>query len=125
MEQQMASKRRRELTVGGVAVELVGADALLPVPLDEAGEVALPRARRAVQPGGGGAGRRGGRSSMVRIRETVEDRPHPRLPSHTRTPSSKSLAAKAVEVEHGPALESHPHVAAVRLDARDVAESAP
>jgi hypothetical protein len=43
-----------ELAVGGAAVELVGADALLPVPLDEAGEVALPRAHRAVQPVGSG-----------------------------------------------------------------------
>ncbi len=30
------------------------------------------------------------------------------------------VGGEAVEVEHGPALESHPHVAA-RLDARDVA----
>ncbi len=30
---------------------------------------------------------------------------------------------EAVEVEHGSALESDPHVAATRLDARDVAEA--
>src|SRR6185436_17466699 len=41
------------LALGRVAVELVGADARLPVPLDEAGEVALPRAHGAVQPVGG------------------------------------------------------------------------
>jgi len=29
----------------------------------------------------------------------------------------------AVKVEHGPALESHLHIAVARLDARDVAEA--
>ena len=38
-------------------------------------------------------------------------------------PSAKSSASIAVEMEDGPALESHPQVAAIRLDSRDVAEA--
>ena len=33
------------------------------------------------------------------------------------------VGGEAVEVEHGPALESHPNVATLCLDARDVAEA--
>src|SRR4030095_507840 len=60
-----------ELTVGCASVDLVGADALCPVPLDEAGEVALPRAHRTVQPIGGGAWRRSGEELAVADPSTV------------------------------------------------------
>ncbi|MEO5896130.1 MAG: hypothetical protein ABIS06_10540 [Vicinamibacterales bacterium] len=33
------------------------------------------------------------------------------------------ISGHAVEVEHGPAFERHPHVTAARLDASDVAEA--
>src|SRR6185295_3830589 len=72
-----------ELTVAGVAVELVGADALLPVPLDEAGEIALPRAHRTVQPVGGGDQRGGGEeldgadAQAVEVDDTPLAVPHP------------------------------------------------
>jgi len=35
----------------------------------------------------------------------------------------KVVGAEAIEVKHGPAFESHPQLAAARLDARDVAEA--
>src|SRR6185295_12455959 len=111
-----------ELTVGGVAVELVGADALLPVPLDEAGEVALPRAYRSVQPVGGGAWPGGGEELDGADPQTVEVDDAPPAVPHPHA-VVEVAGGEAVEVEHGPALESHPHLSAARLDARDLAEA--
>ena len=111
-----------ELTVGGVAVEFVGADALLPIPLDEAGEVAPARAHGTVQPIGGGAWPTGGEEvdgadlRLVEVHDAAPAVPHPHAVGEV-------VGGVAVEVEHGPALESHPQVPAVRLDARDVAEA--
>src|SRR5262249_3219657 len=71
-----------ELAARGVAVERVGADALLPVPLHEAGEVALPRAHRAVQPVGCGAKPGGGKEldgadlPTVEVHDAVPAVPH-------------------------------------------------
>ena len=120
--ERMVSKRRLALTVGGVIAELVGADALLPVPLDEAGEVALPCAHRTVQPVGGGA-EQGRWEELDRADpQTIEvDHAPPAVPHPHAV--VEVAGGEAVEVEHGPALESHSHVAAARLDARDVAEA--
>src|SRR5215218_7893770 len=111
-----------ELTVGGVAVELVEADALLPVPLDEAGEVALPRAHRTVQPAGGGAQPGGGEELDRADPQTVEVDDAPPAVPHPHA-VVEVAGVETVEVEHGPALENHPHLTAARLDARDLAET--
>ena len=112
-----------ELTAGGVAVELVGADALLPVPLDEAGECS-PAACAPCRAAGRGRRRaRGvGRSSIARIRRLSRSTT-PRLPSHTRTPSSKSLASKRSRSNTVPLFRVTRTSRPLRLDARDVAEA--
>src|SRR3954468_13919974 len=112
-----------ELFAGGAAVERVGADALLPVPLDEAGEVALPRAHRTAQPVGGGARRGGGEELDSAEPQTVEvDDAPPAVPHPHAVVEVAGL--EAVEAaEYGPTLESHPHLFAMALDARDVAEA--
>src|SRR3954470_21879832 len=112
-----------ELAAGGAAIELVGADALLPVPLDEAGEVALPRAHRAVQPVGGGAWRGGGEELDPEDPQTVEvDDAPPAVPHPHAVVEVAGFEAVEV-VEYGPTLESHPYLFAMRLDARDVTEA--
>ena len=59
---------------------------------------------------------------MVRIRRLVEV--HDAAPAVPHAHAVvEVVGGEAVEVEHGPALERHPHVAAARLDARDVAEA--
>ncbi len=54
--------------------------------------------------------------TLVEIHDAAPAVPH----SHAVV---EVVGGEAVEVEHGPALERHPHVAAARLDARDVAEA--
>jgi hypothetical protein len=116
------SKPQAELAVGRSAVKLVAADALVPVPADEAGEVALPRAHRAVQPVRGGVQRRRGeeldRADLQAVE--VDDAP-PAVPHPHAVVEVARL--EAVEVEGGPVLQGHPHLAALRLDARDLAEA--
>ena len=53
---------------------------------------------------------------LVEVHDAAPAVPHPHAVVEV-------VGGEAVEVEHGPALESHPHVAAARLDARDVAEA--
>jgi len=111
-----------ELTVGGVAAEFVGAGAIHPIPLDEAGEVARVRAYGTVQPIGGSAWAAVGQEvdgadpPLVEIHDAVAAVPHPDA-------IGEVVGSEEVEVEHGPALESHLQVPALRLDARDVAEA--
>ena len=94
----------------------------LPVPLDETGEVALPRAHRAMQPDGHGGQRGGGEKLDGEDPQTVEvDDAPPGVPDPHAVVEIAGL--EAVEVEDGAALESHPHVAAACLEARDVAEA--
>src|SRR6185312_13050645 len=111
-----------ELSLGGVAFELVGADALLSVPLDEAGEVTLPRAHGAVQPVGGGAQRGGGKKLDGTDPQTVEVDDAPLAVPHPHA-VVEVAGFEAVEVEHRPALESHPHLLAARLHACELAEA--
>ena len=111
-----------DLALGAAAVELVGADALLPVPLDVAGEVALPRAHRAMQPHGHGGQRGGGEKVDGADPQTVEvDDAPPGVPDAHAVVEIAGL--EAVEVEDGAALERHLDVAAACLEARDVAEA--
>ena len=95
---------------------------LPPVPLDEAGEVALLRVHRTVQPVGGGVQRGGGEELDRADPQTVEVDDAPLAVPHAHI-VVEVAGLEAVEVEHGPALESHPYLAAARLDARDLAEA--
>src|SRR5262245_27619367 len=113
-----------ELTLGGAAVELVGADALLPVPLNEAGEIPLPRPHRSVKPVGDGAepGGPGRGGEELDGADPVEVHG-----AATGVPDTHAVVVgaglEAAEGEHGPALAGDPHLANARLDARDVAEA--
>jgi hypothetical protein len=120
--ERIVSKRRRS---GPPAVQLVGADALLPVPLDEAGEVAVPRLYGAVQPfrgvgleeeSTGGKKLDGADPQTVEIDDTPLAVPNPHAVVEV-------AGGQAVEVERGAALESHPHGGAAGFDTGNVAET--
>ena len=119
---RMASNRKAELAAVASALKLVGADAELPVPLDEAGEAPVCGAYGAVQAVRSGF-QVGGREeldgldpTLAEVHDAVLVVPHP----HT---VGEVVGVEAVEDEPGPVLERHQEFAAARLDPSEVAEA--